>query len=199
MVFGRDFAAVAQEATPTGERPGDLSGESLFRQVSAPLAAKAKEVALDINVDNVAFSVLGKDLVVLAPAVRSVRGFTTPGPLALAYFSLSAIDCGAVVSGYYTLELVQQEDLAPLDQLYPGTAEVAVNIVNLNGKVVAERPFIREVMRMKAGEAPELPPTVGVEIRESATRMGALEVIAKTHDHDSRSGWDWWIWTFGGT
>jgi hypothetical protein len=199
MLVGRDIAAVAQEATPTGE---GLAATGLFRMVSDPLADKAEEAGVVIDVDTMAISALGKDLVIAAPAVKSKAGFTRPGPMAFSYFSLSSIRCAGIENGYYTMELAQGKDLAPLDQLYPGASEVMVRIVNQDGKAVADRPFTRDVMRVKVEKEPEsqTPPMVMVQFQESQSQMGTIENIGFHYvECHYRSGWEWWEWIYGGT
>jgi hypothetical protein len=223
VALGQGHAANAQQATPTPEGAdkdyGGFASERLYGQVSGALAAQAQRSGLAIDADGVAFSMTGKNLVAMAPAVSSEPGFSQPGPVALLYYSLTSIACADLANGFYTLELVRDNDLAPLGQPYPGKFEAAVQFVDANGKVVAKRTFTRDVMREEAAEpSAKDPASVGdvmrqaawqpaeesttldeVLIQDSPSQMGVMDVILHRKKHYYSGPIIWWEWFYGGT
>jgi hypothetical protein len=220
VTLGQGHLAGAQEATSTGEGSAELTGERLYGTVAGPLAAQAKRAGLAIDADGVAFTMSGQNLVAMAPTVDSELGFSQPGPVALMYYSLTSIACADLANGYYTLELVRDNDLAPLGQPYPGKFEVAMQFVDLNGKVVAKRTFIRDVMREAvAPPTADEPASVGDVMRQDATapiandsasldevlmqdspsQMGVMNIFVHRKRHYYVGPYVWWEWLYGGT
>jgi hypothetical protein len=204
--FGRKTAslalalAIVASVSCGGGQDGGALEDTLRGQVADSLSAEASELGLDIDVETIAVSALGTDFAAMAAVNRPKPGFSEPGPIALLQLSLPSLGCGTLATGFYTLELSDKTDLVPIDRLEPGVTEVAVNIVDAAGDVVAQEQFALDVMRMTIDEAPseESSPPVEVQIKEARSASGSIIIITgHVKSHHEFAGWKWWEWNEG--